>query len=661
MCIHCHQPVDNFGHVFEEAYKKSYEPFLGVLEKHPAIKLSMHYSGSLLDWITEKRPGFIGRLKALIEKGQVELLTGGHFEPVLSMVPQGDAKGQVEMLTRSIENKLAVRPEGIWLAERIWEPSFLHIFKNLNLKYTVLDDFHLRQAGKGEDDVFGYYSVKGLRDFYVFASIKKLRYMMPLKNTDATINFLKNLAWERDGRIATFADDCEKFGLWPYSYSWVYKKGWLDRFFTEIEESGCIKTLTFSTALKENKPLGEVDMPHSSYAEMMEWCGGNFRNFFKRYEESDIMRKRMLDISKKIENAGNGDSVKNEKTERARKELYKAQSNCAYWHGIFGGVYISYLRQGIYSHLIRADSILGSPKNNPSVKALKFEGNTDDIVLAQNNLLDVYIDPEHGGSISEIDYKPFPYNLVNTMSRRYEPYHDRIRQKGRVDMNAIKKKVEDEESIDLYEVLGISGRNLKKFLYYDSYRKTSLLCHAMDPGTSLSDFMKSKHEIFGENALLGSYRYNTENKNGQVSVNLQSEGKVTISGNPCFLRLNKCIILENESEVFAKLDMENSSPRSARFIFGVEFNWSINDKSFMRSKRVRPTRKITLIDRYCGLKVVHFFDTPMGLWSFPVYTLSESEKGISRNFQDISMLFYRELSLRKGQKFSMEARVRISR
>ena len=33
MGLHCHQPVDNFERIFEEAYTKSYEPFLGVLER----------------------------------------------------------------------------------------------------------------------------------------------------------------------------------------------------------------------------------------------------------------------------------------------------------------------------------------------------------------------------------------------------------------------------------------------------------------------------------------------------------------------------------------------------------------------------------------------------------------------------------------------------
>src|SRR5579863_3766223 len=51
MVIHSHQPVGNLDHVIEEAYQKSYLPFLEVLSRHPRIRMSLHYSGVLWEWI----------------------------------------------------------------------------------------------------------------------------------------------------------------------------------------------------------------------------------------------------------------------------------------------------------------------------------------------------------------------------------------------------------------------------------------------------------------------------------------------------------------------------------------------------------------------------------------------------------------------------------
>ena len=90
MAVHCHQPVGNFEFVFEEAYAKSYDPFLRVIERHPGVRLALHYSGSLLDWLAKRRPDFLQRLRTLVHRGQVELLAGGYSEPILPLIPEAD-------------------------------------------------------------------------------------------------------------------------------------------------------------------------------------------------------------------------------------------------------------------------------------------------------------------------------------------------------------------------------------------------------------------------------------------------------------------------------------------------------------------------------------------------------------------------------------------
>jgi alpha-amylase len=649
MGLHCHQPADNFKSIFEEAYRTSYEPFLSVLERHPKIKLSLHYSGSTLDWILEKRPEFLKRIKRLTRAGQVELITGGYFEPILPMIPPNDAKGQIEMLTSAIKKHFDFKPGGIWLAERVWDPSLSSIFKDLSdIKYAILDDFHLEKAGVDKSRVFGHYSVSepprfGDGGFSVFASIKRLRYTIPFRDPQVTIDFLKGLCGKPGVNSVTFGDDCEKFGLWPHTYDWVYKKGWLEKFFLKLEENDWIRTLTFSEALKETGSLGAIDIPHSSYAEMSQWCGGDFNNFFRKYPESDLMRKRMLSVSERIKSLG---------LEGAKTELYKSQSNCAYWHGIFGGIYTNHLRRGIYSHIINAEEIINGASQAGEVEKVQFqEDSPKNIVCARNKHLALFIDPDYAGSVFEIDYKPLSFNLLGTMSRRWEPYHEKLTKKRRVNVKSLGRKTDEDVSIDLYEVLGVRERNLKKFLNYDSYRKSSMLCHFMRLNTSLSDFIKSRHATLGEEGFFGRHGHEIKNENGKLIINLHKKGRV---------KLDKRIILEKDAEVFIKFDLENTSFRRLKFLFGVEFNWSIEDKLFLRNRSKKGLRKVELVDKFSKLGIEHTFEKPMNLWSFPVYTLNESERGIGKNFQGISLLFYRKLALGKDEKFSMGARIKIS-
>ncbi|MFH1593140.1 MAG: alpha-amylase/4-alpha-glucanotransferase domain-containing protein [Candidatus Omnitrophota bacterium] len=677
MGLHCHQPVDNFTEIFENAYERSYEPFLSVLERHSGVKVSFHYSGSLLEWLIKARPSFVARIRDLVQRGQVEILTAGYFEPILSMIPSDDAIGQVEMLTRTIRDEFSCSPQGIWLSERVWDPSLIPIMKALKVKYTILDDFHLKCSGKRDEDVFGYYSVKGVDDFYVFASIKKLRYTMPFRQPQTSIDFLKEQCDRRDGQLVTFADDCEKFGFWPHTYDWVFKKGWLDKFFTLLETSSWIRTMTFTEALSETQKLGEIDIPHSSYEEMFGWCKGNFNNFFEKYPESKRMKERMLSASRRIKNMAKEarSPYSGVPREDATKELYKAQSNCAYWHGVFGGVYTRHLRQGVYKHLICADKLIkgDNPDGSPEItNYASFEsksGYASNAICIKNRYLSIFLDPDHSAAAFEIDYKPLSYNLVNTMSRRIEPYHEKLKKRCGVDLRGIMKKIDKDQPVDLYDALGIRERNLKNFLNYDPYQKLSLICHAMDQRTSIARFVESRHADLRNDSLLGPHNYKVTDENGRIIINLSRDGNVDAvspvgpeadnSGRRHALRINKCIILERGSEIFMKFDLENISGKEFGFIFGIEFNWSVQDDWFMRKREMKHVSEVALTDKFCGIKISHAFEEPVDVWSFPVYTVNESDKGLYKSFQEISMLFHKKLFLGSGQKLSLKAKVGI--
>src|SRR5713226_1610121 len=123
LLIHAHQPRGNFQHVMERCYEQSYLPFVEMLEKHPGVRMGLHYSGPLLAWFEEYRPEYFKRLKALVQRGQVELVGGGFYEPILVSIPPEDQLEQLSRLGAYLEKHFARRPTGAWLAERVWEPQ----------------------------------------------------------------------------------------------------------------------------------------------------------------------------------------------------------------------------------------------------------------------------------------------------------------------------------------------------------------------------------------------------------------------------------------------------------------------------------------------------------------------------------------------------------
>ena len=61
LALHNHQPVGNFGWVFAEVFDQAYAPMIDALERHPGVRLSLHYTGPLLTWFQAERPDAIER------------------------------------------------------------------------------------------------------------------------------------------------------------------------------------------------------------------------------------------------------------------------------------------------------------------------------------------------------------------------------------------------------------------------------------------------------------------------------------------------------------------------------------------------------------------------------------------------------------------------
>jgi 4-alpha-glucanotransferase len=98
LLIHAHQPAGNFENVFERCYQRAYLPFVQLLEKHPGIRVALHFSGPLLSWIEKNHPEYFELLRSLVERKQVEMVGGGFYEPILAVIPPEDQREQIERL-----------------------------------------------------------------------------------------------------------------------------------------------------------------------------------------------------------------------------------------------------------------------------------------------------------------------------------------------------------------------------------------------------------------------------------------------------------------------------------------------------------------------------------------------------------------------------------
>ena len=185
LAIHNHQPVGNFGWVFADVFEHAYEPMVGALERHPWVRLSLHYTAPLLDWLRVERPEFIARLVGLVARDQVEILGGGYYEPVLASLPERDRIGQLCRMGDELESLFGRRPAGAWLAERVWEPDLPTSLVAADYRWTILDDAHFRAAAIPENDLWGPYTTEDQGHLLrVFGTEQGLRYRIPFRDVE---------------------------------------------------------------------------------------------------------------------------------------------------------------------------------------------------------------------------------------------------------------------------------------------------------------------------------------------------------------------------------------------------------------------------------------------------------------------------------------------
>ena len=134
LVIHNHQPVGNFPWVFQQVYEESYLPMIQALELHPQVRLSLHYTGSLLDWFHQAHPEFVERIAMLVRRNQVELVSGGYYEPILPSIPDRDKIAQIRRLNERLFRDFGVNASGMWIAERVWEPGLPRLIREAGIE-----------------------------------------------------------------------------------------------------------------------------------------------------------------------------------------------------------------------------------------------------------------------------------------------------------------------------------------------------------------------------------------------------------------------------------------------------------------------------------------------------------------------------------------------
>ena len=705
LLIHSHQPVGNFENVFESAYQKAYLPFVEALGRHPSVRVGLHYSGPLLEWMEAHHPEFFDLLRGLADKGQVELVGGGFYEPILISIPLEDRLEQIRRLADFIEKHFGRRPQGAWLAERVWEPQLPSTLASAGVAYTLVDDTHFLAAGFELDQLHGCYVAEDLgATVKLIPGLKALRYLMPFGSVENTIAFLKQSAHAHPGGFAAMGDDCEKFGVWPETYKHCYEDGWIERLFTALEANAdWLETALPGECLEQLAPLGRADLPTASYTEMTEWAlptparkrfhslqqefsarpdllafmrGSFWRSFLTKYPEANLLHKKMLYASSKIRRVGS--AVRRglplrRALDQAATHLLRAQCNDAYWHGVFGGVYSPHLRSSVLRELVTAEKLADAAEQGSAayvdLQRLDLDADGHDEIYQVSESYTALVKPSDGGTVAALDFRVSDVPLINSMQRRPEAYHDRLREASASAGTAA-------EVASIHERLRVKEPGLERCLRYDRWPRHAFRLLLFPTWKTWDDYSQLRLEESPNFA--GALYTATSSTAERLELVCDAPLAAPLPGEPAAgpsLRAAKTYLFSRNAKGFelaCHLAISSQSAEPLRLMAGLElvfnllapdapdryFEWTGGHEP-LRWGGTAPAPELRMVDEWQNVSILINAAGAREFWVAPIETVSESEDGFERVYQGSQILPLWPLELAPGALWTGRVSVRV--
>jgi hypothetical protein len=308
-------------------------------------------------------------------------------------------------------------------------------------------------------------------------------------------------------------------------------------------------------------------------------------------------------------------------------ELYQSQANDAYWHGLFGGLYLPHLRRAIYNSIVALEAMIDAVDSRPARESIDLDLDGEDEVFLHNANLQAVVRMDGSAAICELDAYKLRHNFGDTLMRQTEHYHRKV--------------------------------------------------HANENHQSSGDGIANPHERMGSKHVISFEDLATDahpksmfiDKWWGVSSNepelpLQYEALAGRGANMAFrsvaegMAIDKKIGLKDNS-----LNVEYDFGRGTRGLFTVEINlampscdgpagrFRIGHKivgGFGQPQEIDGLKEICLDDEVMGGSIMLSTSQPTSLRSWPHFSVSQSEAGFEKIMQAVTIVLSYDLGRLKG-------------
>ena len=402
---HAHVPYGADTPEFENVYEYLMKPLVTSLYKFPKIQAALHYSGVLLHWVERSHPELFMLLEDMVGRKQVEMLGGGFYEPMLSIIPSQDKIGQIELLTTYLRKQFGKRPQGCWIPGFFWEQNLVSPLAACGMGFTFLGERQFALAGGAMAPSICEDQGKVITIFPVLQSMEES--LAAGKGIGELMAALRDDCGRRGEGEAVVSIFPEGFGAEANESSII---SWC-RFFEEL--SCCenfVETVNPGKLMRNLKNMSKLYFPNSAGAEN----GIPPRRFIIENPEALRIYSKMI-FTNVLINQLRGDKSRKQ---AAHNELWKAQSSVLFQRTGRQGLHNHLLRNTAYSALLEAERIARDKgKSASSLVPFDFNMDGEEEWLFQDAKINCYVQSS-GGGIFELDYLPKAWNYLDTCRNR---------------------------------------------------------------------------------------------------------------------------------------------------------------------------------------------------------------------------------------------------
>jgi len=303
----------------------------------------------------------------------------------------------------------------------------------------------------------------------------------------------------------------------------------------------------------------------------------------------------------------------------------------------------------------------------PRVKSLDYDGDGRDELLFTSPEYQALLKPSDGATLAALDFRRTESTLINSILRRPEPYHQRLKDPNYRPATS---------TAAAYEQTKVKEAGLERFLRYDHWPRHAFRLYLFDPARTHADYEALElHE--GKEFCGGVYHVAHSSSSGaeltcEITFGVMGQGDTQPEAR---LAVNKNFSFgpaPNGCEIACEVQLAFSAPPQKPLAIGLESIINLlapaaEDRFFetpggphnLRFTGAIPGPALRMEDGWQRVRIALHAPAARHFWVAPIETVSESEEGFERVYQGSQILaaWYPDLSAQKSWKAHLVWRI----